>query len=211
MQFTFKSACHALVRVLISGSVATLCILTSSGITHSVGARPAPGAHGAINAMPFTLVSTQRKSLTAGALAAAQKTATRGVVARDKKSLSFSSKTIRLVAHTGPDKDMLSYRIADLRNPTVSIPRGALLRVLFINTDEDMLHDMHFGAVRPAFPNIPNVRGTVGSIQLPHEVKATFAAQELALRAPITAGTYTYFCSVRGHAQGGMWGKIIVH
>jgi len=163
-------------------------------------------------AMPFTLVVGTPRTLSPAALASAQKTATHGQAAADKKMITFASKTVRLVAVTGPDDDMLSYRMDGLRNPTLVVPRSATIRVLFANTDDDMFHDLRFGAALQTYPNEMQsfLKSSVGSPPLPHKSETALHAEEMTIRAPTMPGVYVYYCTVRGHAQGGMVGRIVV-
>jgi len=149
-----------------------------------------------------SLVGTQTKTLTALQAAAMDKSATSGSLSADKKTLTFRQKVVRLVVHSGPASDMLSYRIAGLRNPTLVVPAGATLRALFINTDDDMTHNLRFGMQHAV--SAPSV-GTPG---LAHKTATVVRAADVTLRVPPRPGTYYYFCTVPGHAQGGMWGTL---
>ncbi len=161
-------------------------------------------------AASFTLLRSAPKTLTPAALAAAEKMQTPGRVSPDGKTLTFTQKTIRLVVVTGPENDMLSYRVNSLRNPTLAVPKGAALTLLFVNTDDDMVHDIRFGPV-PSYPNVMAAYGksSVGTRELAHK-SDVLHAEELTLHAPDSPGVYGYFCTVRGHAQGGMAGKVSV-
>lgn len=160
----------------------------------------------------FSLVSLKLKTLTKVSAQAAERTDTKGSVSKDKHSLTFRQNVVRLVAHTGPDNDMLSYRIAGLRNPTIVVLPGATLKVLFVNTDDDMFHNIRFGAMPASFPNKADslVKLSVGVAPLPHVSGKSLHGAEIVVKAPSAPGKYAYFCSVRGHAQGGMWGTIQV-
>lgn len=166
-------------------------------------------AHGGGAGAPFSLLDSSRKTLTEAQLTALEAQQTMGRASDDKKSLTYDASTIRLVVRTGPEDDMLSFRIQGLRNPTLVVPQNATLNVLFANTDEDMPHDVHFSALRPPFAAMPSMQNAVGSAKLPHEAQEKYAAQELSLRAT-KIGSYTYFCSVTGHAKGGMFGFLVV-
>ena len=161
---------------------------------------------------PFTLTAARPKTLTPAALTAAQKTETKGQVSSDGKTLTFGQKRVRLVAVTGPEEDMLSYRIGGRRNPTLVVSRGATITLLFVNTDDDMLHNFRLGAVPTATPPVMTayLKASVGTPDLPHKTAAALHGEELTLRLPATPGTYAYLCTVRGHAQGGMVGKVVV-
>ncbi len=110
----------------------------------------------------------------------------------------------RLVVRSGPSDDMLSYRIEGLRNPQVIVKPGATIHVIFANVDDDMHHDLRFGSAA-----LPDTLGSVGARRLPPSSDEKFSAEEFTLTA-IAAGNYKYFCSVRGHAAGGMQGVITV-
>jgi plastocyanin len=156
----------------------------------------------------FTLVSSEKKSLTDTQITELEKSRTIGKIAGS--NLSFTEKEIRLVIVTGPEDDMLSYRIQGVRNPNLVVPAGAILKILFVNVDSDMRHDVRFGHVIGEFPITPDVAETAGSSKLNGYGEGTVnEAEEIVLKANEN-GAYKYFCSVRSHAKGGMWGNIFV-
>lgn len=167
------------------------------GILPAVQASPAAGV---------TLSRLQLKTLSGTQAAAAEKAATPGIVSADKKALTFRQKAVRLVVRSGPADDMLSYRIEGLRNPMLIVPAGATLKALFINMDDDMAHNLRFSVQKPPFRSMVK---SVGSANLPHKSGAVYHAEDLTMRVP-TAGTYTYLCTIPGHAPGGMYGTLIV-
>ena len=81
---------------------------------------------------------------------------------------------------------MLSYRIGGLRNPTLIVPRGATIKMLFVNTDDDMFHNIRFGAALTTYPNAmtPYIKSSVGTPDLPHKSETELHGEELTLRAP---------------------------
>ena len=162
-------------------------------------------------AAPFTFIRSASRTLTPAALAAAEKIPTAGTVSPDGKTLTFTQKTVRLVAVTGPENDMLSYRMDGLRNPTLVVPKGAVLTVLFVNTDDDMAHNIRFGPPLTAYPTVMEayVKASAGTPELAPR-SSLLHADELILRVPDAPGVYAYLCTVRGHAQGGMAGKLVV-
>jgi hypothetical protein len=158
----------------------------------------------------FTLVSSEKKIVSEADLARFEKDQTRG--RKEKANLIFAEKEIRLVVVTGPEDDMLSYRIQSIRNPILVVPAGATLKITFVNTDGDMRHDIRFGHVAGnEFLIAPDIKETVGSEKLAARGEDTnvFQAEEFTIKAA-EDGAYKYFCSVRGHAKGGMWGNIFV-
>lgn len=156
----------------------------------------------------FTLVSSEKKIIKETDLADLEKSQT--AAKRENANLSFAEKEIRLIALTGPEDDMLSYRIQGVRNPNLVVPSGATLRILFVNADVDMRHDILFGHVAGDFPIAPDITGTAGSTKLTAKAEdGTLQAEEIVVKAG-EDGAFKYFCAVRGHAKGGMWGNILV-
>ncbi len=156
----------------------------------------------------FTLISSERKTIKSVDIASVEKNQTRGK--KDGSVLTFTENEVRLVVVTGPEDDMLSYQIQGVRNPTLAVPTGALLKILFVNIDVDMRHDIRFGHVIPPFELAVEIENTAGSTKLAARGEdGILQAEEIAVKAQST-GQYVYFCSVRGHAKGGMWGNIAV-
>jgi len=157
---------------------------------------------------PFELVSSDKKTIKLDDLIKIEKERTIGK--KDGTTLTFTEKEIRMVIVTGPEDDMLSYRIFGMRNPTIVVPSGAVLRILFVNKDSDMKHDIRFGHVEGEFTIAPVLDMTAGSTKLDHMLDdESMLAEEIVIKAA-EDGIYKYFCSVRGHAKGGMWGNIVV-
>ena len=157
----------------------------------------------------FSLVDHNTVTTTEKAVKAADKKGT-GIVSKDRKTITFKGADVNIVAYTGPDNDMLSYRIQGKRNPTLVVEPGATLHILFANTDDDMFHDMRFGSIQPPFSATPGIDGTVGTEQLAHQTETSANAEQITIKAPLTPGTYSYFCSMKGHAKGGMYGLVVV-
>ena len=156
----------------------------------------------------FKLVSSAKKTIKLAELIELEKGRTPGK--KDGQNLTFTEKEIRLVVLTGPEDDMLSYRVLGVRNPNLIVPSGATLKILFVNKDVDMRHDLRFGHVMGEFAVAVDQKGTAGSnILTPKAEDETMQAEEIVLQAA-EDGAYKYFCSVRGHAKGGMWGNILV-
>lgn len=156
----------------------------------------------------FTLISSTKKTIKLDDLIAAEKERTLGK--KDGTNLTFTEQEIRLVIKTGPADDMLSYRILGIRNPSLIVPSGATLKILFVNSDEDMTHDVRFGHIEGDWADAPEIAETTGSNHLEHTSEdGTMQAEEIIIKAG-EDGAYKYFCSVRGHAKGGMWGNILV-
>lgn len=162
----------------------------------------------AIAHQAFTLVSSEKKTVKEADLAVLQKSQTEGK--KSGTTLIFTENEIRLVVLTGPEDDMLSFRIQGMRNPTLVVPSGATLKILFVNIDGDMKHDIRFGHVVGEFVVGPDIKETAGADKLsPKSEDGMMQAEDFVIRAN-EDGAYKYFCSVGGHANGGMWGNIAV-
>ena len=157
---------------------------------------------------PFTLVSSEKKTIKAADVVAIEKGQTPG--ARSGTQLAFTQSDLRLVIFTGPEDDMLSYRIQGMRNPTLVVPAGVTMRILFVNVDGEMRHDVRFAHMQPPFDVAPAIDESAGSTRLTAKAEdGAIQAEEIVIKAN-SNGQYVYFCSVRTHAQGGMWGNIAV-
>jgi len=156
---------------------------------------------------PFFLVSSVKKTLKVADLTAVLKSPAGKV---EKNTITYTGKEIAIVVITGPADDMLSYRIQGIRNPNLVVPSGATLKILFVNVDEDMRHDLRLGHIMGEFATDPGIASTVGTNKLTGKTAdGTLQAEEIVIRAE-DDGAYKYYCSVRGHAVGGMWGNIFV-
>lgn len=157
----------------------------------------------------FKLVSSEKKTVKLSELIELEKARTLGKI--ENSNLTFTEKEIRLVVLTGPEDDMFSFRIQGVRNPNLIVPSGAILKILFVNVDLDMPHDLRFGHFVGDFPIAPDIAETAGSTRLTKAVEdGIMQAEEFVIQAK-EDGAYKYFCSVRSHAKGGMWGNILVN
>lgn len=159
----------------------------------------------------FTASAAKKLNLTAGSLASAKKKSTAGTISSDKKSITFTASSVQLVVETGPKNDMMSYRIQGLRNPSLVLKAGSTLHVVFVNTDDDMLHSLRFTSKAAPFDAKVGTSGSVGSADLKPMSGKSFFGQEFTLKVPSKKGSYSYLCTTAGHAAAGMFGTITVH
>ena len=156
----------------------------------------------------FTLVSSEKKAVKLSEVPKLETQQTKGKKAGS--DLTFTETEIRLVVLTGPEDDMLSFRVQGTRNPNLVVPPSTTLRILFVNIDVDMRHDIRFGHTEGEFPIAPDIAETAGTSRLAAGAEdGTLQAEVVVIKANEN-GAYKYFCSVRGHAKGGMWGNILV-
>jgi rusticyanin len=102
--------------------------------------------------------------------------------------------------------------IYGLINPTLVIPKGTSVQFRVINLDDDMYHNLAISSFSPPYPYM----AMMSSIQynrmmsflpranegLAHEYSYTLTLDQ--------SGNLWYLCTYPGHAQDGMYGKIVV-
>ena len=104
--------------------------------------------------------------------------------------------------------------IGGLINPTLTVKSGTLMRITLINLDEDMPHNFVITRSSPPYSTMP-VMGNGGILNtmpfLPNQDTQKGNAYEYTDSVALNqAGTYWYVCTYPGHAEEGMYGKIVV-
>ena len=128
-------------------------------------------------------------------------------------AISFRTDAVSFtVVAIAPGRPDMTFTVAGLSDPAISVPKGARVTVRFINNDTDEAHGwlvtdsqppFEFG--QPAVPAIPGASaGVIGDPTTAGDGATTFAftASE--------AGSYQYICPMPGHAQMGMHGSFTV-
>ncbi len=138
---------------------------------------------------------------------------TGATVIRSGNRIVFSGSDVRFTVLGGPQGQRdLTYRIAGLVNPSVVVPKGASVHIEFVNADASMPHNFVLTAAAPPFtagvPTSTAFAGAGTSVLSPGS-NGEMNEQGLTFTATST-GTYTYLCTVPGHAAGGMYGRFIV-
>ncbi len=134
-------------------------------------------------------------------------------------SYNGTNVTMNVIA-VQPDKPDTTFEIAGLVNPTIELPHGANVTLKLVNMDygTDMPHGLVITRTPPPYPTMamPMMGGGMRNGIPPLSARsdenlqgASYAAGTMQFRAT-TPGTYYYVCQVPGHAQDGMYGKIIV-
>ena len=156
---------------------------------------------------PFTLLKRETLTVTPSQLPHLRHGITTGRV--DGDALRYTEKEIRLIIETGSNTDKFSFTIQGVRNPSLIIPAGAVIKVLFINTSGDLKHDIFFGHAEPPYQDKPDTSMSIGTDQLNSVKDGVFRAEEITFKAE-SVGQYNYFASVSGQAKNGMWGDIYI-
>lgn len=132
-------------------------------------------------------------------------------VDKAQNTVTFSGSNIHVLILAGPESNMFSYKIAGLTNPTLRIPAGVRIRLTVINVDDDMIHNLVISSPVRSFPERPEVPpAAVRTRSLPPRHGKTFSTDKLVIQA-LRPGRYVYFCSLPGHAKGGMHGPLEVY
>jgi rusticyanin len=131
--------------------------------------------------------------------------------------IRYSTQQVTLVMVGAPPGHPGEYWQADgLVNPTIVIPTGATVKVIFANGDGDKIHAWELTTSAPPYPVAPMMTvGVAASNAFLAPIPAAtsnghqWSTESTTFAAP-SPGTYYYICQVPGHAEEGMWGKLIV-
>ncbi len=107
-----------------------------------------------------------------------------------------------------------AFVIYGLINPTLIVPKGAIIHVEFINLDSGEYHNVIMTATGPPYQYMPMsaMNGIVSMMPIipPADYSGGYATEYNYTTAFDNSGAYWYLCMYPGHAQMGMYGKIIV-
>ena len=127
-------------------------------------------------------------------------------------------RAVNLTHRQPPEYDSNSsgnaFVIYGLINPTLIMPKDAIVHVEFINLDSSEYHNVIMTATGPPYQYMPMsvMYGIVSMMPIiPHANYPDGSASEYNYTATFgNSGTYWYICMYPGHAQMGMYGEIIV-
>ena len=105
-------------------------------------------------------------------------------------------------------------------DPQIVVHAGAAIRLTLVNMDygPGMIHGVVIAKLSPPFPEMVSVPPGARLVELPLEMPRTskslkrsgYHVERATFMAPMTPGTYAYFCQMPGHAHGGMAGRFVV-
>jgi rusticyanin len=134
---------------------------------------------------------------------------------RTGSMFSYSTQHVNLVAIAAPGSQPgMFWQLDGVNNATITVPAGATLNVEFANGDPGHRHGFELTTAAPPYSFMAMMDGHIaahGAFIMPvrppdgnswYVATATFHAP-----AP---GTYHIICPVPGHAQQGMWAKLVV-
>ncbi|GGL53961.1 multicopper oxidase domain-containing protein [Sporolactobacillus putidus] len=142
--------------------------------------------------------------------AAAQKNAQ---VDKKTNTIIYSGNSVKLVIAGGPEKADGKFVIDGLINPKLVVTKGADVTVEFINEDADVPHAFEITDAAPPYDYMSMMDGGIysGSVirPLPKTSGGHYAMTTITFQAS-QPGTFYYICPYPGHAQEGMYGKLII-
>lgn len=128
--------------------------------------------------------------------------------------VSFSGRSVHIEVLVSPRTANDTFEIAGLIDPAIAVPAGASVTLDLINTDTSSAHGIVVGTGAPSASAMPMMSdppvfagssvwflGDATDAGM-HRGSTTFVAS--------SAGTYSYFCPVPGHAEHGMTGVFVV-
>lgn len=147
--------------------------------------------------------------------ALSRRAAVQVLVDRKADALAYRGNEVELVVLASPEggPDM-RWNIDGLVNPIVVIPRGAHVVVDFFNADTDHPHGWELTSTAPPYDYMAMMYAAVaihGAFAMP--VQRATAHRWPGRTSRFTAqhpGAYFYLCPVPGHAEKGMYGKLVI-
>ncbi len=151
-------------------------------------------------------------------------------ISKDSNTITFNSQNVSIVPlsvtysdaknFTGNSSPMYAkddvFVIGSLIDPTLVVKSGTVFNVTSINLDDDMSHNFVIMTLGPPYPYMAMQSMMYGGIiatmpALPNDDEKNGFAYEYSYTVALSKpGTYWYVCTYPGHAQDGMYGKIIV-
>lgn len=171
----------------------------------------------------YGLKSSNNQELTSAQLALLNITGPGTVIDKANNTVYVSNSTSLLVL-MGPMNrgNMYSFEIYGLLNPTLVVERNVSLQFVGVNIDDDDSHNFILATVGPPYSYMgghnmmggynPNSSGYGFMSTMPYvppEHSGLFSYYNTTYSFTDN-GTYWYLCTYPGHAQQGMYGKIIV-
>ena len=133
-------------------------------------------------------------------------------------TLTYRSHRVTLVALGAPGNRPGMYWQIDgvngLDGPTVSVPADSTITVDFADGDPGHPHGFELTTAAPPYGRMAMMEGRLAApeafiMPVPPPQGTLWYATSVTFHAP-APGTYYYICPVPGHAQQGMWGKLVV-
>jgi rusticyanin len=131
-------------------------------------------------------------------------------------TVTYSGSTVTLVALASPHgKPNMTWEIDGLVNPTVVVRPGAHVTVDLVNTDWGYMHGFELTQTPPpySFMVMMDISSNFSLMPLPERTTKDLSTAQFynsTWSFTVTSGTYYYLCQFPGHAEQGMYGKLVV-
>ena len=135
---------------------------------------------------------------------------------RKANTVTYSGGSATLVALASPDSTPnMTWEIDGLVNPTIVVRPGTHVTVRLVNTDWGYMHGFELTQTPPPYPFMSMMGISNNFLLMPLAERTTknlSTAQYYSSSGSFTAtsGTYYYLCPFPGHAEQGMYGKLVV-
>ncbi|MDE1863506.1 MAG: multicopper oxidase domain-containing protein [Thaumarchaeota archaeon] len=149
---------------------------------------------------------------------------------KQNNTITYASQTVDLVALSFMGDDAKNFTgaspppyakddvfvVGNMIDPTLVLKAGTTLNVTSINLDDDMSHNFAIMTGGPPYPYMAMQSMMYGGVVatmpvLPNDNAHAGYAYEFTYQVTLSQpGTYWYVCTYPGHAQDGMYGKILV-
>jgi rusticyanin len=190
----------------------------------TAGSTAAPAGGGTFSDQPLAQTIAQRAGtrLAGKAPQNVPLSQVRALSGHDPAGASIDTRTGTITFHTAavsftvvaiaPGKPDMTFTVAGIADPAISVPEGARVTVQFVNNDTDEAHGWLITDNKPPFrfrqPAKPAIAGAFAGI-IGDPTAAGDGANTITFTASDT-GNYDYICPMPGHAQMGMHGSFVV-
>ena len=132
---------------------------------------------------------------------------------KTNNAITYSGNAVHILAVAGMAKAGDNFQVDGLTNPTLNLAKGAKVTLQLINEDTDMPHGIEITSVTPPYAFMSMMQGGIyqGSFihPIPEAGQSSYPTDTVTFTAN-QGGTYYYICPYPGHAQKGMYGKIVI-
>ena len=129
--------------------------------------------------------------------------------------LVYHTRDVTLVALGAPgSRPGMYWQVDGVDNPSISVPKGATVRVVFADGDPGYAHGLEVTTAAPPYSLMAMMEGSIVApgafiMPLPPPAGGLWYAVTTTFQAP-APGTYFLICPVPDHAAQGMWAKFVV-
>ncbi len=128
-------------------------------------------------------------------------------------TITYDGKDVKIVMFAGPEYADEKFVVGGLFNPTLKISTGTNVVLEIINQDEGMPHGVEVTETPPPYANMAmkQVNLYPGALirPVPQAKGGKYPKDAVSFNAN-QPGTYYYLCQYPGHAEEGMYGKVII-